>query len=412
MGMDFLGLTLNRIYRRGLLVASAGEGSVYRVEGEKSLLLKVLTRPLTPREVEKLKTLAAFKPKLYHTAIPIEVVIDPATRQPVGFVQPYFAAAVPLTRVLDSHGRTALKLPNDLAFRVKLCRLVAEAFARVHAANLVVGDVSDGNFLVGRNWLGRATVVYVIDCNSFQVTLRTNLGNEFFPSGVATEEYAAPEVQSTDWSTSLRSVYSDSFGFAVLAWKLLFGGSHPFAVVTPRSVDVPPIGERIEKRLFPFCPGSPMPSNWKAPLIQPSLGVLPVEVRELFFRAFSSADPRDRATVEEWCDVFRGWERILTPSLPFRILGAWNGSIADRLARTLSTFKPYLGRAFVFAVLVTFALMTTRFDFSRSTSPGGVESHPARLHSDSPRTKSNRPRRIDRDLFPEPIWNPSPPSKE
>jgi len=83
-------------------------------------------------------------------------------------------------------------------------------------------------------------------------------------SGVATEQYAAPEVQSTDWSTSLRSVHSDNFGFAVLAWKLLFGGSHPFAVITPRSVDVPALGERIEKHLFPFRPGSPMAPKRKS----------------------------------------------------------------------------------------------------------------------------------------------------
>jgi len=410
--VHYLGVTSGKVYESGALVATAGEGSVYQVEHDDSILLKILTRPLSARAAEKLRTLAALQAKPSHAAIPIEVVLDPSTRSPVGFVQPYFASAVPLTRTLDAHGRAALKLPSDLAFRVKLCRLLAEAFARVHAAHLVVGDVSDGNFLVGRNWLGRATVVYVIDCNSFQVTLRTNLGNEFFPSGVATEEYAAPEVQPTDWSTSPRSVYSDGFGLAVLAWKLVYGGSHPFAVVTPRCVDVPPLGQRIEKRLFPFCPGSPLPAGWKPATIQPSLAVLPVEVRELFFRAFSSADPRDRATARQWCDVFRAWEIALTPSLPFRMLGAWNDSIADRVAVTLSTFKPYLGRAFGFAALVSVALMTTRFDVSRSTAPNGVESQPARLHSDSPRTKSNRPRNVDRDLFPESIWNPSKPAKE
>lgn len=410
--MDYFGADTGKVYRAGPLVASAGEGSVYRVEGNKSLLLKILTRPLTARQVEKLKFLAAFKPKPNHAAIPIEIVIDPATRTPVGFTLPYFSRAVPLTLALDSHGRTTLKLPDDLACRVKVCRLLADAFARVHAANLVIGDVSDGNFLMGRDWFGRAAVVSVIDCNSFQVTVRTNRGNDCFPSGVATEEYAAPEVQPTDWATSLRSVYSDGFGFGILAWKLLFGGSHPFAVITPRSVDVPPIGERIEKRLFPFCPGSPLPTNWKAPPTEPSLAVLPVEVRELFFRTFSAADPRDRPTAADWYTAFRSWELILTPSLPFRILGAWNGSIADRLARTLSHFKPYLGPAFVFTVLVVLTSLTTRWDSLWPTKPGGTEAPPQRVVSDSPRTKSNRPRQVDRELFPEPIWNPSQPSKE
>ena len=409
--MYYLGATTGTVYQAGALVATAGEGSVYTVVGDASLLLKILNRPMEARSVEKLRTLATLQPKPPHAAIPVEVVIDP-TRTPVGFVQPYFARAVPLTRVLDAHGRAALKLPGDPAFRVKLCRLLGEAFARVHAANLVIGDVSDGNFLLGRDRLGRAHVVYAIDCNSFQVTLRTNRGNECFPSGVATEEYAAPEVQSADWATSPRSVYSDSFGFAVLAWKILFDGSHPFAVVTPRSVDVPPIGERIEKRLFPFCPGSPMPGNWKAPAIRPSLAVLPVEVRELFFRGFSSADPRDRATASEWCRAFRAWELVLTPILPLRLLGVWSTVLADRLAATLSAVKPYLGRASVLAGLVAFAAMTTRFESAPSTAPGETPASDQRPRPDPSRTKSNRPRPVDRELFPEPIWNPSPPPKE
>jgi DNA-binding helix-hairpin-helix protein with protein kinase domain len=410
--VDYLGLTSNRIFKRGRLVASAGEGSVFRVDGDKSLLLKILTRPLAPRQVEKFKTLVAFKPKPDHAAIPIEIVIDLKTRTPVGFVQPFFSRAVPLTRVLDSHGRSAQKLPDDLTFRVKLCRLLAEAFARVHAVNLVIGDVSDGNFLLGRDWLGRATVIFVIDCNSFQITVRSNNGNECFPSGVATEEYAAPEVQSSDWATSLRTVFSDSFGFSVLAWKLLFGGSHPFAVITPRSVDVPPLGERIEKRLFPFSPGSAMPTNWTPPTIQPSLAVLPIEVRELFFRTFSSADPRDRATMDDWCNALTSWEWVLTPSLPFRILGAWNGSVADRLAGTLTLLKPYLGRGIVFATLVVLTVLTTHVDFPKPSMPNASEPSSQRLLIDSSRTNSNRPRRVDRNLFPESFWNPSEPSKE
>ena len=382
---------------------------LFRSEGDGTLLLKVLHRPLSARTVEKLGTLATIR--VEHAAIPVEVVTNPATGTPVGFVQPYFARAVPLTRVLDTHGRAALKLPDDLAFRVKLCRLLAEAFGRVHAAHLVVGDVSDGNFLLGRDRLGRARVVYAIDCNSFQVTVRTARGNECFPSGVATEEYAAPEVQPTDWATSLRSVDSDAFGFAVLAWKLLFNGSHPFAVVTPRSVDVPPLGGRIEKRLFPFCPGSPLPPTWTAPDLRPSLAVLPVGVRELFFRSFAAADPRDRPTVGEWGNAFRSWDWAVTPSLPLRVLGGWNGSAADRLAPALTSGRPYLGRAGVLGALVALTVLTSRSDLPPSATPRGPAPSGSRPLTGHPHPKADRPRRVDGELFAEPPWTPAPPPK-
>jgi DNA-binding helix-hairpin-helix protein with protein kinase domain len=410
--MVVIGATSGRGYQAGRLVASAGEGSVYEVEGDKRLLLKVFARPLTPWGVDKLRTLAAVSTKPAHAALPVEVVVDPATGTPVGFVQPYFARAVPLTRILDAHGRTSLGLPDDFAFRVKLCRLLAEAFARVHAADLVVGDVSDGNFLLGRDRLGRAWVVYAIDCNSFQVALRTARGNEFYPSGVATEEYAAPEVQPTDWATSPRSVYSDAFGFSVLAWKILFGGSHPFAVVTPRSVDVPPLGQRIEQRLFPYHPGLPLPTGWAAPDVRPSPAVLPVDVRELFFRSFSAADPRDRGTADEWCRVLRAWEWALTPTLPLRLLGAWNRSVADRLAAALSTCKPYLGRAAVLAALLAMTALTTRPELLSPLPPHERTPSELRPFSGSPPSKPNRPRSVDRDLFPEPLWTSSHPAKD
>ncbi|MFO0847111.1 MAG: hypothetical protein U0871_00940 [Gemmataceae bacterium] len=412
--MALIGTTTGRTYAPGRLVARAGEGSVFRVEGHEALLLKVLTRPLTARAVEKLQTLAAIQPRPGYTALPVEVVVDPSTAQAVGFVQPYFGRAVPLTRVLDTHGRAALKLPDDLAFRVKLCRLLADAFTRVHQAHLVVGDVSDGNFLLGRDRLGRAWVVYVIDCNSFQVTVRTPRGNEVFVSGVATEAYAAPEVQPTDWATSLRSVHSDAFGLAVLAWKLLFGGSHPFAVVTPRSVDVPPLGERVARRLFPFRPGTPLPPGWAAPDLRPPLTVLSAEVRELFFRTFSAADPRDRPPAGEWAAVFRSWEVALTPSLPLRVLGAWNGSVADRLAVGLSAAKPYLGRVAVLVTLAALTAWTARRESPPAGLPAALQATPAayrRLLS-PPRPFPNRPRPVDLDLFPEPVWNPLPPPTE
>ena len=408
--MDFIGLS-GSVFSAKALLASAGEGSVYTVEGDKSLLLKILTRPLTARQLEKLKTLAAYKPKPEHTAIPIEVVIDPATRKPVGFVQRFYSQAVPLTRALDSHGRSALKLPDDLEFRVKLCRLLAEAIARVHAANLVIGDVSDGNFMIGCDRPGRVDIVYVIDCNSFQVTIRSQRGTECFVSGVATEQYAAPEVQPTDWATSLRSVYSDNFGFAVLAWKLLFGGSHPFAVITPRSVDVPPMGQRIEKRLFPFRPGSPMPADWKAPTIQPSLSDLPGAVRQMFFETFSSSDPRDRPLIDPWCHALRNWERELKPGNIERIVRYWDADLASRVAKVVAAVHSMGPRAAVLLLIVAMFVLLPRLEFSASDQTTTGSPNPSPLIPPGKEAPSRKPkpiRKVDPELFPESIWPPVP----
>ena len=405
--MDVMGLISKRMLRAGRLVASAGQGAVYEVDGDRSVLLKVFDRPLSSRDVEKLRTLAAITPRPEYAALPVEVVSDLATGNPIGFVQPYFRGAVPLTRALDSHGRMSLRLPDDLAFRVKLCRLLAEAFARIHAVNLVVGDVSDGNFMLGLDWLRRAWVVYAIDCNSYQVVFRTAQGNAFYPSGVATEEYAAPEVQPTDWATSARSVFSDSFGLGVLAWKIVFNGSHPFAVVTPRSVDAPPLGRRMEDRQFPYRPAQPLPAGWTAPDIQPSPAVLPVEIREMFFRCFSADDPRDRATADEWARAFFAWEQELTPALPLRLLGALGRRAAKRLNSVRVPLRPYLSRVAAVAVFGALTALCTHPEWLGS--PGSPRTE---LRPDNTPRKASRPRPVDPDLFHEPLWAPVSPRKE
>ncbi|MFO0936217.1 MAG: hypothetical protein U0798_06855 [Gemmataceae bacterium] len=414
--MVVIGTTTGQTYVAGPLLSRAGEGAVYRLDGIPSLLLKIFDRPLSKRTVQKINSLAQLACKPAHTAIPLESVYDPATKALVGFVQEYFSRTVPLTRVLDSNGRTSLRMPDDLGTRITLCLLLAEAFARIHATDLVVGDVSCGNLLLGFTRFRRIEAIYGIDCNSFQLTIRTPHGTETFVSGVATEEYAAPEVQPTDWATSNRSVYSDSFGLAVLTWKILFNGSHPFAVVTPRSVDVPPLGKRIEDRLFPFSPASPLPPGWSAPTLTPSLAVLPSDIREMFFRTFSSADARDRPTSDEWADAFRAWALAVKPSLAFRFLGAWNGSVSDRLATCLTRLKPWTGRIMVFAGLMLLTLSYSRLEStpSKAKSRTNVPSESAPFFTlfDPPRSKSTRPRVVDSELFPELVRKSSASKKE
>lgn len=408
--MYLLGSKSGRLYCLGPLLARAGEGAVYLLARDANHLVKIFDRPPSAEVVAKLDLLANWPHKSPLVAFPTETVVAPGSRTVVGYVQPHFRRTVPLTRVLDSAGRRALNLPGDLAFQVKLCCLLAEALACLHAANLVMGDVSDSNFLIGWDWLGRVTGLFVIDCNSVQVSVRTHRGTETHPSGVATEAYAAPEVQPTDWATSLRTVFSDSFGLAVLAWQLIFNRSHPFAVATPRNVDVSPLGKRIEHRLFPFSPAVPLQSGWRPPALTPSLAVLPPDVRELFFRTFSTADPRDRPSAEAWAQAFRAWERELAPTLVFRLFGLWDHSLSEQVAAFVGAIKPWAGRGVVFLGIVLLVIFSPRLETTRSSPESAPAPQPA---SQPPRAgelpvRHTRPRTVDRDLFPEPLWESTP----
>jgi DNA-binding helix-hairpin-helix protein with protein kinase domain len=399
--MNVIGLQSQRLYVTSRQLAAGGEGATYTVNGDPSLLLKIFDTPPPHSVVRKLALLAQWNPRPAGCALPIESVVEPGSNRVVGFVQPRFDKAVPLAAVLDDHGRRTHGFADDLATRVRILRLLAEAFVRVHEASLVIGDVSPGNFLLARDWLGRPSFVFAIDCNSFQVFLRTPHGNEFHPSGVATEEYAAPEVQPTDWSTSLRSVFSDSFGFGVIAWKMIFNGSHPNTVASHRNVDVPPIGERIERRICPYAPVTPLPPGWSAPPLTPSLDVLPTAVRDLFFTAFTASDPRDRPELVAWQRAIRNWERVLLPSLLLRLVASWHGGIALQCSKLLANASPWAGRLTILAGIVFLAVIGPGTAEPPRSDTGRQESGSIRRAWFSTPTRPRVPRPIDRTLFPE-----------
>ena len=412
--MMVLGSKTRRAYSTDSLLGQAGEGAVYTLVGDPTRLLKIFNETPEFKVIEKLKLLSDWSDKPPYTALPVETVIDPTTKIVVGFVQPHFQNSLPLNCILDSTLRTSHGLSDVLLFRIRCCRLLAESFARIHAVHLVVGDVSDGNFLLGCDQQNNATVIYAIDCNSYQVTRRTTQGNELYPTGVATEEYTAPEVQSTDWKTSSRSVHSDSFGFAVLAWKILFNGSHPFAVISSGTDDIAPLGKRLEERLFPFSPATPLPFDWKPPRLDPPLSVLPIAVRESFFRTFSTADPRDRATAQQWCKAFQDWERQLVPGVVDRIM--------DRVQRWWATTRLKKARSWwqlrVWHIAVGAVIVGLAFVFpvwhSGPSPPAPTSTEPAQS-SDTIRHptmfRTNRTRTVDPELFPE-LFFPTHPNEE
>lgn len=401
--MHVYGKRTGTLYSANQLLAQAGEGAVYTVLSHRRLLLKIFTKPLDPAAIRKLELLCDWPDRPTLTALPIEIVFDASRTSVLGFIQPYFQDALTLSRLIDSQGRKDRGVPDSLTFRIKLARMLAEAFMRLHAANLVMGDVSDSNFLVNRSWWGTVTGISVIDCNSFQVSVRSAQGSEFFPSGVATEEYAAAEVQSTDWSTSSRSVYSDSFGFAVLAWKLIFNGSHPFSVVTPRSVDAPPLGQRIERHQFPFAPRQPMPSGWSPPQLKPDVSVLPNEVLELFRQTFTALDPRDRPTVETWYQVLAHWEASVFYTLARTFLGSTVDRLSEMRLNFQYRFRSWYGPVLLLVILVV--LSWASLPSPQSSLPPPAPHNDARVQP-SPVNPTRqhegklRERALDPELFP------------
>lgn len=292
--------------------------------------------------------------------MPVELLLDPATRAVVGFLLPYFPDAVPVSELLDPAGRAGHGVADTPDVRLALAVAVTRRLDAVHRARLVVGDLAPANVLAGVRRGRIAGRVFVIDTNSFHVCGRGPKGTEVFPSGVATERYAAPEVQAADWATGDRTVWSDAFAHAVIVWQLLLGGSHPHDVITPPGVDPPPMGDRIRDGQWAYGPAQPLPAGWRPVPTDPAFGALPAAVHDLFHRAFRAGhdDARRRPTPAEWLTRLSAWHQDRRPTAARRVLQLLGRHVPLRLPVSLPpVFRRPSGWAVLTAAVLGLAVL-------------------------------------------------------
>jgi DNA-binding helix-hairpin-helix protein with protein kinase domain len=116
----------------------------------------------------------------------------------------------------------------------------ARAFATLHSAGQVVGDINHSNLMVSDN----ATVA-LIDCDSFQITDGSNV----FRCSVGVPEFTPPELQGSNFLTETRTTHHDAFALAVMIFHLLFLGRHPY---DPKSGEDVSLGQAIGHYAFAY----------------------------------------------------------------------------------------------------------------------------------------------------------------
>jgi DNA-binding helix-hairpin-helix protein with protein kinase domain len=167
----------------------------------------------------------------------------------------------------------------------------------------VIGDVNDGNLLVGE----KATVC-LIDCDSYQIALN---GSRWLCE-VGSAPYQPPELQNIrTYKGVLRTPNHDDFGVAVIIFRILFMGRHPFAGQF-LGTDQMPMERAISEYRFVYG------SNAAALQMRPppaSLGLNGVtrDVALLFERAFSrqGSQPNGRPNSGEWARALQDLEQRL-----------------------------------------------------------------------------------------------------
>ena len=188
-------------------IATGGQGSVYR-KGKRAFKIYTKVKEMIP--VEKIKELHAIKEK--NVLVPKEILLSPRTKKPIGYTMQYLSHTEALCKLFTKGFRKTNNIKPD---GIKdLVTNIQETVLKIHAANCLVVDMNELNFLVDDKTF---KIPYFIDVDSFQT-----------PSFPAT--YIMPSIR--DRLAKKFTELSDWFSFAVISFQLYIGihpykGKHP-----------------------------------------------------------------------------------------------------------------------------------------------------------------------------------------
>lgn len=292
-------------------IAQGGEGAIYTIQGESALVAKVFLQDPEIRERKILRMMSVPPDGRENFSWPCDALYNKGSF--VGFVMPKVSGKVKLIDAYTYDHRANV----PWGFYITVARNLAYAVQAVHDAGHVVGDLNPNNILVDPN----TAMVTIIDTDSFHIT---DVDGTLYRCGVGMPEFVAPELQGVDFahdSAPTFTVDSDRFALAVLIFRILMNGAHPFSckTISGSSSSFQPI-DNIVKDICPYFDETTS-SNLTIPPYSPTIDALPSYLSNLFRRVFvyaaCSAVPKDmkslfagtantsstgRPSAKEWCD--------------------------------------------------------------------------------------------------------------
>jgi DNA-binding helix-hairpin-helix protein with protein kinase domain len=271
-----------------------GEGVVYELASNASLVAKIYYRPLDATRANKISAMVfTGNPEIIKFAAwPLSVLHDKG--KVVGLLMRKVARSEEPVHELYTPKSRLRKFPvANWQFLLHVASNISRGFAAIHNAGQIVGDVNHGNILVSSS--GTSSF---IDCDSFQIQAH----GKIFLCPVGVPPYTPPELQNRQFATVIRTKNHDAFGLAVLIFQLLFMGRHPFAGRFSGTGEMP-IERAIAEFRFPY---GRMAANFqmRPPPCSLLLNQIPTALGNCFERAFSreAATGGARPTPVEWLE--------------------------------------------------------------------------------------------------------------
>lgn len=282
-----------QVVELGAILGRGGEGVVYLCAADPLRVAKLYSKAPAAEKVRKLQWMVAQlaqNPDLGQWCTwPQELVYDNAGHC-IGFLMTRVVELRPIHEIYQPEQRKTVLPAVGWDFLVRVAANCARMFESLHRHDVVVGDVNERNIFVDSD-----ATVHLVDCDSFQV----RDGDTLYPTGVGVVDYTPPELQGRSFRGLERVPNHDRFGLAVMVFKLLLMGRHPFSggasgdlgkQVAELDFDYPQISQRL-RHLVP----------WHA---------LPAGLRETFVAGL--VEPI-RPDAEVWVQRLSAFEASLQP---------------------------------------------------------------------------------------------------
>ena len=296
--MDYNGKTVkdnknsyHTIY--GDCFASGGEGEIYKLSGENGYVAKIYyPKYRTDERHNKLKAmLLTDYNKLPECAWPVSVLYDDSGF--CGFIMRSMTGYIGLIDFYVYDNRSKYTWAQYVTVAMNIAAVVSS----LHELGHVVGDLNPNNILVDT----KSCKVAFVDTDSYHIKSKQGT---LYPCVVATPDFSAPELQGVDFqklekNKSVFNTNTDNFSLAILIFRILMNGVHPFACTSStRSVSEFQPVHNIMNGCCAFFEDTNASGSLERTMQAPDISLLPESIQKMFRRAL--LDPGIRPCAEKW----------------------------------------------------------------------------------------------------------------
>ena len=290
--------SFERLTLGNLLIKGGAACKIYEIVGKPNKVAKIFhERQKSNTNRLKLEAMVVNNPNIpsveakgveYVQIAWPEAILEDDEGYCVGYLMPFIDtnAAVSLDHLMQSAVRSKHGLSDKYEYRVMAAYNVALMVASLHRYGHYIIYLKPSNVSIYK----KTMTVAMFDCDGFSIR-----GEEArFPAEFVSEEYIYPEGMSqTPFDMGEEQ---DKFALAVIIFKLLNNGIHPFSGVVKKNADSTlSIQERIEANHYAYGMWG---DSYQGPHPYSTHTFLPQSTLKLFDRAFVKG--QTRPTAEEW----------------------------------------------------------------------------------------------------------------